>query len=204
VLWTVAVVMVVGAAAFDVVNRAAGAGDPCLPSIAAAALGFGTVRCWPGSRYSSPPSVTCCATAPRRPRRLLDGQAQGAVSDVRRLVDDLRPPALDELGLASAIREQAARFAGTLAVSVDVNGTLGDLPAAVEVAAARPSRSWRHYCRGRRGQIILTAAIGRADTVTVRVRVMRDMTQHPQSGSATASPAARGSGTATAALADFC
>ena len=67
----------------------------------------------------------------------LDGQTQGAVGDVRRLVDDLRPPSLDELGLASAIREQAARFEGKLAVCVEVFGELGDLPAAVEVAAFR-------------------------------------------------------------------
>jgi two-component system, NarL family, sensor kinase len=67
----------------------------------------------------------------------LDRQTQGAVADVRRLVDDLRPPALDELGLVSAIREQAARFEGTLAVSVEASGELGDLPAAVEVAALR-------------------------------------------------------------------
>jgi len=67
----------------------------------------------------------------------LDGQTQGAVADVRRLVDDLRPPALDELGLVAAIREQAARFEGKLAVSVVVFGELGDLPAAVEVAAFR-------------------------------------------------------------------
>ena len=67
----------------------------------------------------------------------LDEQTQGAVADVRRLVDDLRPPALDELGLVSAIREQAARFEGTLAVSVDAADDLGDLPAAVEVAAFR-------------------------------------------------------------------
>ena len=67
----------------------------------------------------------------------LDGQTQGAVADVRRLVDDLRPPALDELGLVSAIREQAARFEGKLAVVVEAIGELGDLPAAVEVAAYR-------------------------------------------------------------------
>jgi signal transduction histidine kinase len=67
----------------------------------------------------------------------LDRHTQGAVADVRRLVDDLRPPALDELGLVSAIREQAARFEGTLAVSVEASGELGDLPAAVEVAAFR-------------------------------------------------------------------
>lgn len=42
-LWVAAVVLVSVAAAFDVVNRASGNGDPGLPSITAATLGFGTV-----------------------------------------------------------------------------------------------------------------------------------------------------------------
>ncbi|TDW92004.1 MULTISPECIES: sensor histidine kinase [Kribbella] len=60
-----------------------------------------------------------------------------AVADVRRLVHDLRPPALDELGLVRAIQQQAEpfRLAG-LAVSVDAD-PLGTLPAGVEVAAYR-------------------------------------------------------------------
>lgn len=69
-------------------------------------------------------------------RRLLE-QTQDAILSVRRLVEDLRPPALDELGLASAIREQAARFDGCLDVTVEVSGDLTRLPAAAEVAAFR-------------------------------------------------------------------
>ena len=41
----------------------------------------------------------------------LKGEAVGAVDDVRRLVYDLRPPALDELGLLGAVRQQAERLA---------------------------------------------------------------------------------------------
>jgi len=67
----------------------------------------------------------------------LADEAHAAVGDVRRVVDDLRPPALDQLGLVPAIRQQAARFDGSLAVTVEASGDLVDLPAAVEVAAFR-------------------------------------------------------------------
>jgi two-component system, NarL family, sensor kinase len=63
---------------------------------------------------------------------------QGAVSDVRRLVYELRPPTLDDLGLLGALREQATRYAqGGLQVTVEAPDALGPLPAAVEVAAYR-------------------------------------------------------------------
>ena len=66
----------------------------------------------------------------------LQEQTRQALADIRRLVYDLRPPALDELGLGPAIAQQGQRFAG-LAVDVHAEGDLGDLPAAVEVAAYR-------------------------------------------------------------------
>jgi two-component system, NarL family, sensor kinase len=62
-------------------------------------------------------------------------ETQGAIAEVRRLVYDLRPPALDELGLVPALLQQAERFPG-LAVSVDAD-PIERLPAAVEVAAYR-------------------------------------------------------------------
>ncbi|GAC1686472.1 MAG: hypothetical protein PVS3B3_07830 [Ktedonobacteraceae bacterium] len=63
---------------------------------------------------------------------------QGAVSDIRRLVYELRPPTLDDLGLLGALREQATRYAqGGLQVTVEAPDALGPLPAAVEVAAYR-------------------------------------------------------------------
>ena len=68
----------------------------------------------------------------------LKAQAQDAVTDVRRLVHDLRPPALDELGLVSALRESAARYGQNgLNVSVEAPSKMPPLPAAVEVAAYR-------------------------------------------------------------------
>jgi two-component system NarL family sensor kinase len=57
-----------------------------------------------------------------------------AIKEIRRLVDGLRPPALDELGLVAALRQHASHL--PLPVSV----TASDLPslgAAVEVAAYR-------------------------------------------------------------------
>lgn len=84
---------------------------------------------------------------PRDPDRAVEqvtaltGQVEEAVRDIRRLVYGLRPPALDELGLAQAIRREAARLeggAGGLAIAVDVPAEgLGALPAAVEAAAYR-------------------------------------------------------------------
>ncbi len=64
---------------------------------------------------------------------------RATVRDVRRLVYDLRPPALDELGLVEAVRERASRLeAGEgLRATVEAPETLPPLPAAVEVAAYR-------------------------------------------------------------------
>jgi signal transduction histidine kinase len=60
------------------------------------------------------------------------------LADVRRLVHDLRPPALDEVGLLGALEQQATRFRrDALAVEVQGEGPLEGLPAAVEVAAYR-------------------------------------------------------------------
>jgi signal transduction histidine kinase len=80
-------------------------------------------------------------------------QTQEAVSDIRRLVHGLRPPALDDLGLVLAIRQQAAKH-GHLSsdlpasteemhlkdgpiFSVEAPEDLPPLPAAAEVACYR-------------------------------------------------------------------
>jgi signal transduction histidine kinase len=65
----------------------------------------------------------------------LRDQTQESIADVRRLVYELRPPALDELGLVQALREQASRLGGDGAI--DAPERLPPLPAAVEVAAYR-------------------------------------------------------------------
>jgi two-component system NarL family sensor kinase len=59
-----------------------------------------------------------------------------ALDDVRRLVHDLRPPALDDLGLEAAVRQQAERVRSEVEVTVAAEDLSG-LPAAVEVAAYR-------------------------------------------------------------------
>jgi signal transduction histidine kinase len=66
-------------------------------------------------------------------------EIQAAVADVRRLVYALRPPALDELGLVGALREQAERIGvgERVHVEVDAPDRVDGLPAAVEVAAYR-------------------------------------------------------------------
>ncbi|SDO50417.1 Histidine kinase-, DNA gyrase B-, and HSP90-like ATPase [Geodermatophilus sp. DSM 45219] len=80
------------------------------------------------------------ATRPEESDRILRqvrGDVSAALTDLRRLVHDLRPPALDDLGLAGAVRQQAERLlAPRVAVTVEA-GDVADLPAAVEVAAYR-------------------------------------------------------------------
>src|SRR5689334_10559851 len=69
----------------------------------------------------------------------LGEEIRRTVIDVRRLVEGLRPPALDELGLAGACAQAIERLttATGLTASVDTPGDLPALPAAVEVAAYR-------------------------------------------------------------------
>ena len=68
----------------------------------------------------------------------LVARTQAAVADIRRLVYALRPPALDELGLAGALREVAAQYKSSgLRIVFEAPCSLPALPAAVEVAAYR-------------------------------------------------------------------
>ncbi|MGY1826276.1 sensor histidine kinase [Blastococcus sp. SYSU DS0541] len=86
------------------------------------------------------------ALIPRDPARAealageLRGELRTAIADVRRLVHDLRPPALDELGLVGALErltERCSTDGDGLRAGVEVDGELPPLPAAVEVAAYR-------------------------------------------------------------------
>ena len=69
----------------------------------------------------------------------LSDEIRATVLDVRRIVEGLRPPALDELGLVEACRQAVDRLtrAAGIAATVDASGELSGLPAAVEVAAFR-------------------------------------------------------------------
>jgi signal transduction histidine kinase len=73
----------------------------------------------------------------------IERDMEGTLAEVRRIVYDLRPPALDQLGLAGALRsfaeavERGEMGEGELGLKVDVQlpEALPPLPAAVEVAA---------------------------------------------------------------------
>ena len=72
----------------------------------------------------------------------LCADTRGALADVRRLIEDLRPPTLDEYGLVGALRQRAQaigrRADGTpLRVVVQAHDELPVLPAAVEVTGYR-------------------------------------------------------------------
>jgi len=68
----------------------------------------------------------------------LDELVGQATADIRRLVYDLRPPELDQLGLVSTLRQHAERFSRETGTAVrftaDANLTV---PAAMEVAIFR-------------------------------------------------------------------
>ena len=86
---------------------------------------------------------------PETARRQLDAlsvEVREALADVRRLVDGLRPPALDELGLAGAIGHQAAR----LDRGSGRGGPAGDPGTAASTSSA--SRSPARAARRRRGR----------------------------------------------------
>jgi signal transduction histidine kinase len=66
----------------------------------------------------------------------IDDQSE-VIHEIRRIVHDLRPPALDDLGLVRALEQQAARLTGG-GLTIEVTGDLPRaLPPAVEVAAYR-------------------------------------------------------------------
>lgn len=73
--------------------------------------------------------------------RAVRADTANAIAEIRRIVDDLRPKALDELGLVAAVRQTAARLrtprSARLRLDVTAPAPLPDLPAAVEVVAYR-------------------------------------------------------------------
>ena len=68
----------------------------------------------------------------------LKGETKEAIDEVRRVVHDLRPPALDQLGLVPALEGWTRRQGnGETRISVEAPEELSPLPAAVEVACYR-------------------------------------------------------------------
>ncbi len=68
----------------------------------------------------------------------LKAQSQSSITDIRRLVYNLRPPALDDLGLVPAVRELAEQYVHAgLSIQILAPTAIPPLPAAVEVACYR-------------------------------------------------------------------
>jgi signal transduction histidine kinase len=72
----------------------------------------------------------------------LSDQTRAEITEVRRLVDGLRPPALDQLGLVTALRQRADQHnmvaaENAMTWTVEADDDVEPLPAAVEVAAYR-------------------------------------------------------------------
>ncbi|GAB3786066.1 sensor histidine kinase [Nocardioides ungokensis] len=64
-------------------------------------------------------------------------EVRDAIAEVRRVVDDLRPPAIDEVGLLPAIRQRAAALSAGFTTEFAGPDPMPPLPAAVEVAVFR-------------------------------------------------------------------
>ncbi len=104
----------------------------------------------------------------------LEAALRATVGDVRRLVYDLRPPALDELGLVAALRERADQYssgaASGLRVRVEVPEPLPPLPAAVEVAAYRiVQEALANVARHARARTCLIRLVASGDELQVEV-----------------------------------
>ena len=96
-------------------------------------------------------------------------ELRSAIADIRRLVYDLRPPALDDLGLLEALRRLAERYGSEddqLRVLVEAPEDIPDLPAAVEVAVYRITQE----------ALTNVARHARAQTCVVRLVVNDDVT----------------------------
>ena len=90
-----------------------------------------------------------------------------AIREVRRIVDNLGSPALDELGLAEALRIRAARTTrradgSDLLVQVEIPADLPRMPAAVELAVYRIATE------------ALTNVVRHSSASTVRLRLVWD------------------------------
>lgn len=106
------------------------------------------------------------ADAAREQLGQLRAEVHAALGDIRRLVDALRPPALDELGLIGALQAQADRLGPEPNLEIVASGALPELPAAVEVAAYRiaveaMTNAARHAgARRCRVRLAVTGAVG--------------------------------------------
>jgi signal transduction histidine kinase len=67
----------------------------------------------------------------------LDGLLSQATTDIRRLVHNLRPPALDQIGLVQALEQYIERYSAETSIAVELQAAPMSLSAAAEVAIYR-------------------------------------------------------------------
>lgn len=103
-------------------------------------------------------------------------RAQDAITEVRRTVNDLRPPVLDELGLRGAVILLADRVSHAprplgqdFTVTVEITGTLTDLEAAVEVAVYRILTEALNNASRHSGARRCWLSVERSDVLRIRV-----------------------------------
>lgn len=68
---------------------------------------------------------------------VLESMATSSLGELRHLINDLRPPQLDDMGLAAALRWLVDRFQDQPQVKLDVRGTPHPLPSEVETTLFR-------------------------------------------------------------------
>jgi len=118
------------------------------PALAAQTLKAGSAR----ALLPSNPGATDALLAE------LEHDSDAALDDIRRLVYELRPPALDDLGLLGALRQQVAAYESSgLRIAVVAPEPLPPLAAAVEVAAYRIAQealtNVARHARATRGEV---------------------------------------------------
>jgi signal transduction histidine kinase len=99
--------------------------------------------------------------------------AQSAITDIRRVVYALRPPALDDLGLVPALREQAAHYSQAgLQIKIEAPDHVPPLPAAVEVAAYRiVQEALTNVVRHARAHVcVVRLALPRSDLFDIEIK----------------------------------
>jgi signal transduction histidine kinase len=97
--------------------------------------------------------------------------AQAAITDIRRVVYELRPAALDDLGLVGALHEQAARYhASGVLMTIEAPETPPLLPAAVEVACYRIAQEAMTNVVRHAGARHCTVSLTFADSLRLEVR----------------------------------
>ena len=134
------------------------------PALAGVMFGLDAAR----NTLAADPQATAATLAE------LKTELKSSIADVRRLVYDLRPPALDQLGLVPAVREYAARLGERGALDICVSApALPPLPAAVEVAAYRIAAealtNAARHSRARRTSVSFTI-----DDAQLRLEVVDD------------------------------